>query len=155
MKKMLIFIGVVVVLFIALVLLSNTINKQEAEGNPFGKSKLHQETIKQLDNPLYQNIILPDELKEKLQKEETVTVYFYSPTCPACVKTSPTVVPLAEEMGIDLKMYNVLEFEEAWKDYHIEYTPTLIHFENGQEKIRFEGYSEAVQDYETWFNETK
>jgi len=155
MKKMLIFIGIVVALFIALMVLSNTINKQEAEGNPFGKKMLHQETIKQLDNPLYQNIILPDELKVKLQKEESVTVYFYSPTCPACVKTSPIVVPIVEQMGIDLKMYNVLEFEEGWKDYRIESTPTLIHFENGQEKTRFVGYTEAEQEYEQWFNETK
>lgn len=155
MKKMLIFIGIVVILFIVLMVLSNAINKKEVEGNPFGKTTLHQETIKQLDNPLYQNVILPDELKDKLQKKENVTVYFYSPTCPACVKTTPTVVPLAEQMEIDLKMYNVLEFEKGWKDYNIEYTPTLIHFENGQEKIRFEGYSETEQDYEQWFNETK
>lgn len=155
MKKMVIFTGVIVVLFIALMVLSKSINEKKAEGNPYGKSTLHQETMKQLDDPLYQNLILPDELKEKLANKESLAVYFYSPTCPACQKTSPIVVPMAEEMGVDLKMYNVLEFEAAWKEYKIEHTPTLVYFKDGQEVDRFEGYTEAKEEYKEWLNKTK
>ncbi len=60
--------------------------KQKAEGNPFGKEELHPATIDLLDDPNYQNIILPDELREALNNKETITVYFYSSTCEFCKK---------------------------------------------------------------------
>ncbi|RSK26224.1 thioredoxin [Bacillus sp. HMF5848] len=152
MKKIIIFSAIVVGLFLALFLLTNYQQQQQAQGNPFGKETLHPETLKQLDDPNYQNVILPDELESALNKNETVSVYFYSPTCPACVKTAPILVPLAEDMGIDLKMFNVLEFPEAWDTYGLEGTPTLIHFVDGQEANRTVGYAEE-DVFEAWLNE--
>src|SRR5699024_9191262 len=71
--------------------------------------------------------------------EEDVTVYFYSPTCIHCQRTTPVLVPLAEEMGVDIKKMNLLEFEDEWDTYDIEGTPTLIHFSDGEEKDRMRG----------------
>src|SRR5699024_12146872 len=42
--------------------------------NPYGKTNLEQETIDQLDDPLYQNQITPDDLDEKLDNQEDLTV---------------------------------------------------------------------------------
>lgn len=64
MKKLILFVGIIMAIFIALVVITNIQQTQNAEGNPFGKSKLHPETQKQLDDPLYQNVITPDELKK-------------------------------------------------------------------------------------------
>lgn len=153
MKKVIIFTAVIVVLFGALALVTSLQNKQQAEGNPFNKSTLHPETVKQLENPNYQNIILPEELDQKLADGATMTVYFYSPTCPACVETSPIVVPLAEEMNIDLPMYNLLEFEDGWNDYGIESTPTIIHYVDGKEVDRIVGYQEEPT-FRSWFGDT-
>src|SRR5699024_11690109 len=116
-------------------------NKQaiDASDNPYGKDRLHQETIDQLDDPLYQNQITPDALAEKLDAEEDVTVYFYSPTCIHCQRTTPVLVPLAEEIGVDIKKMNLLEFEDEWNTYDIEGKPTLIHFSDGEEKDRMSG----------------
>lgn len=79
MKKILIFGGLVIVLFIGIVLLTNMATSEKVEGNPYGKDSLHPETVKLLDNEHYQNVITPDELEEDLSSGETMTVYFFSP----------------------------------------------------------------------------
>ncbi|MFV8828804.1 thioredoxin family protein [Alkalihalobacterium sp. APHAB7] len=154
MKKIIIFIVVVVAIFAALAVVNNASTSKKVEGNPYGKSNLNQATINQLDDPNYQNIILPDELKASLEAGESMTVYFYQPTCPACVEVSPIIVPMTADMGIDLKLYNLLEFNEGWSEHNIQSTPTIVHYENGQELGRVEGlYSE--EEYRSWFEQVK
>ncbi|WP_077623118.1 thioredoxin family protein [Sediminibacillus massiliensis] len=151
-KKMFIFLGVLVVLFAALIFIVNYQNNQKTEGNPYGKDNLNQATIDQLDDDFYQNQILPEELDEKLENGEDVTVYFYSPTCVHCQNTTPVIVPMTQEYDIDLKKLNLLEFEEEWEDYKIEGTPTVIHFENGEEVARISG-EQPVTNWDSFFQE--
>ncbi|MBU8905010.1 thioredoxin family protein [Desertibacillus haloalkaliphilus] len=151
MKKIVIFLGVIIVLFAALAFVTNTKNEQRVEGNPFEKETLHSATINQLDDPIYENIILPDELIERLNAQESMTIYYYSPTCPACEQTSPIIVPMAEEMGLDMKLFNLLEFEGGWATFDITETPTVVRYENGQEVGRI-GYVDA-SEYEQWFTQ--
>lgn len=154
MKKVLIFLGIIIVLFGALAFITNYTNSEKSEDNPYGKNSLKQSTIDQLDDPLYQNQILPEELDKKLSDGEDVFVYFYSPECIHCKNTSPVLVPLADEMGIDLKKYNILEFEQGWNDYGIESTPTVIKFEDGKEVDRIVG-SQSEQNFRTWIEFNK
>ncbi|QPA31487.1 thioredoxin family protein [Thermaerobacillus caldiproteolyticus] len=150
MKKLIIFGAVIIGLFAAIAFVTSYQQKEEVKDNPYHKKELHPATVEQLDDPNYQNIILPDELEKKLANHETVTVYFYSPTCPHCQRTTPIVVPMTKEMGIDLKMFNLLEFEEGWDKYHIDGTPTIVHYEHGKEVKRIDGYhDEAV--FREWF----
>lgn len=151
MKKLIIFIVFIVALFGALAFMTTYQNKQATEGNPYGKSKLDPATVKQLKDPNYQNQILPDDLEKKLADGETLTVYFYSPTCSHCQEATPILVPMVDEMGIDLKKYNLLEFQQGWQNYGIEFTPTIIHFEKGKEVSRIVG-NEGKEAFEKWFN---
>ena len=154
MKKVLIFIGVVVILFGALAFMNNVTNQKKIEGNPYGKDELAPETIKQLENSDYQNLILPDELEAALSNQENVVIYFYSPACPACVQATPTINQVAADMSVDVKQFNLLEFRDGFNDYNIESTPTLVIFEQGKEKTRLVGISEQyTQELETFFNE--
>ncbi len=104
-KKMLIILGTIVILFAALYFVIDYKNQQAVndEDNPYGKDNLDQATIDQLDNPDYQNQILPSELDEKLGNGEDVMVYFYNPKCSHCRELTPRLVPLADEMGVDVK----------------------------------------------------
>ncbi|MCA0993544.1 thioredoxin family protein [Pseudalkalibacillus hwajinpoensis] len=154
MKKAIIFLGIIIVLFGALAFVTNYSNSEKAEGNPYGKDTLDPATIDQLDDPLYQNQILPDELDKKLSNEDDVFVYFYSPTCIHCKNTSPILVPLAEDMDIDLKKYNVLEFEQGWNDYQIESTPTLVRFKDGKEVDRIVG-TQTEETFKQWIEQNK
>lgn len=155
MKKIVVIVSIIVAIFIALAVITNIQQKQQSEGNPFGKAKIYPATQELLDDPLYQNIILPEELEEKLDNGESATIYFYKSDCPACMKTSPVVVPMAEEMEIDLEMYNLLEFEQGWDDYNIHSTPTLIHFEDGKEVSRLENYHQDETVFSDWLKEVK
>ncbi|WP_458414543.1 thioredoxin family protein [Schinkia sp. CFF1] len=132
----------------------NMLNKTAAEGNPYKKETLHPATIAQLDDSNYKNIILPDELEKILQNDGTAYIYFYSPTCSHCKVTSPVVVPMAKEKGVNLQLYNLLEFKDGWETYKITGTPTIVYFENGKEATRIEGGVEKEQ-FEQWFDETK
>lgn len=149
-----IFSAIIVVLFAAIAIINNTQNKQKTENNPYNKTSLDQATIDQLDDPNYQNLILPEKLAEAIKNKEDKTVYFYSPTCVHCQNTTPIVAPLAEEMGIDLVQYNLLEFEQGWEDYRIESTPTIVHFNAGVEYDRIIGYNDK-EVFEKWFKENK
>ncbi|WP_053365381.1 thioredoxin family protein [Bacillus sp. FJAT-27245] len=140
MKKVLIFLGVVVLLFIGTAYLTNKQNENKTSGNnPYGDKKLAPETIAQLDDPNYQNIVTLENLEKKLANHGDLTVYFYSPTCPHCQKVTPILMPLAKEMDVDILQLNVLEYDSAWDVYKIDGTPTLIHFENGVETARIVG----------------
>jgi thioredoxin 1 len=154
LKKLIIFVSIIVVIFGALAFLTTYQNKQKAEGNPYGKAKLDSATIGQLDDPLYQNQILPDDLKQRLDDGESLTVYFYSPTCVYCQQTTPIVGPLTEELGIDLKRFNLLEFEDGWDDFNIESTPTMIHFVDGKEEKRVVGLQEE-EVFKSWLSDIK
>lgn len=152
-NKMILIIGAVVVLFVGLVVINNMKNEKKVstENNPYGDMKLHQETIDQLDDPLYQNIILPEDLDEKLENKEDLTVYFFSPTCIHCINTTPIVVPLVDELDIDMKKLNLLEFGDM-SYYNVEGTPTIIHYEEGEEVARFVGSAEE-KDFRAFFEE--
>lgn len=153
MKKVIIFLAIVIALFVAVGFLTKMQNEEKvSEDNIYKKDTLHPETIAQLDDPHYQNIILPNELEEKLNNNEDVTVYFFSPTCPHCVRTTPIVAPLSEEMGIDLVQFNLLEFEDGWDDYRITETPTIVQYRDGKETERITGFQEK-EVFEEWFNE--
>lgn len=147
-NKMIIILLVVVLLFGGLIALNQFKNKKAVSGNnPYGKETLHQETIDQLDDPLYDNIIIPEDLDKMLEDGEDVTVYYYSPTCVYCLRTTPVLVPITEELGIDMKKMNLLEFD--MKDhYDVEGTPTLIHYKDGEEVGRLTGQKEDEEYYE-------
>ncbi|MEI3612863.1 thioredoxin family protein [Pseudogracilibacillus sp. SO30301A] len=154
-NKMFIIVGVIILLFVALFFVNKYKNNQALENtdNPYGKDTLKQETIDQLDDPLYQNIIVPEDLDNKLENGEDITVYYYSPTCVYCQQTTPIVVPIAEEMGVDLKKMNLHEFD-LMDHYGIEGTPTIIHYENGKEVGRIVGSQENPEEtFRAFFEE--
>ncbi|WP_017727632.1 thioredoxin family protein [Halalkalibacterium ligniniphilum] len=152
MKKVIIFGGIVVLLFVSLAVVSTMQQTKKAEGNPFGKSTLHPATIDIMDDPNYQNVILPDELEERLTNGDDVTVYFYSSTCSFCKETTPRLAPLAQQMDVDLVQYNLLEFEQGWSDYNLQSTPTVVHYQNGKEVARVVG-SAQNEEYAMFFSE--
>ena len=152
MKKLLIIGGAIVVVFILLIVLTNMSNDKKLADNPYGTDDLKQETIDQLDDENYQNIILPDDLQAQIESGEPVTAYFFSPICVHCKAMTPVLMPVVEDMGVDLVQYNIYEFEQGWEDYMIEATPTLIHFEDGKEVSRMVG-NQPVENIESFFDE--
>ncbi|MFC7320193.1 thioredoxin family protein [Halobacillus campisalis] len=151
-KKMIIFGTVLVVLLVVLAFVVNYQNSQKTEGNPYGKDDLEQSTIDQLDDPNYQNQILPDELEEEISSGEPVTVYFYDPECVHCQNTTPVLVPIAQDMNVDMKKMNLREFGTEGAKYQIQSTPTLVHFEDGEEQARIVGEN-PEGEFESFFEE--
>ena len=139
MKKLLIIGGVIVAIFALIIVLNNQANKEKLKDNPYGTKNLKQPTIDLLGNENYSNIVLPDELYEKVTSGESVTAYFFSPECPYCMEMTPILMPIAKEKGIHVYQYNMLEFPNESQPYGITSWPTLIHYEDGKEVSRSVG----------------
>lgn len=153
MKKIIIFSAIIIALFVGMAILTSMQNKAKiGENNPYKTNDLQQATIDLLDDPNYQKIILPDELEKKLDNNEDVTVYFFASDCPHCKVTTPVLMPLADEMGLDVVQYNLLEFQDGWNQYGIEGTPTLVRYEDGKEVARIDGSREEAV-FRQWFEE--
>ena len=156
MKKLGILGAVVVVLFAAIIILTNLANKDKLENNPYDTDNLNQSTIDLLEDENYQNIILPDDLQEKIESGQPVVAYIFSPECPHCKKMTPALMPIAEEVGVQIDQYNVLEYTQGWDVYNVEATPTLIYFENGKEVDRLVGdYSSDKEAIYAFLEEVK
>jgi thiol-disulfide isomerase/thioredoxin len=138
-KKIIVYAIVIVLLFGGLYAVN--VASGGSDDNPYGirEGKLSADTRKLLDDPLYQNIILPDELKTRLSEGYTGFVYFFSASCVFCKQTTPVLKPMADELGVDLPMFNLLEFPEGWQEYGITHTPTLVYFKDGVEADRIVG----------------
>ena len=139
MKKLGTIGAAVVLLFAAIIVLTNMSNSDKLKDNPYGTDNLQQSTIDLLDDENYQNIILPDDLQAKIASGEGVFAYMFSPECSHCKQFTPKLMPVAEQEGIHIDQLNVLEYENAWTTYQLEGTPTLIYFENGEEVSRLYG----------------
>ncbi|QPC45840.1 thioredoxin family protein [Mangrovibacillus cuniculi] len=152
MKKVLIFGGIIVAIFVAIGVLTSMQNSEKvSEDNPYKKDSLHPETVSQLDDPNYQNVILPEDLDSALENGDDVTVYFYSPLCQFCKQATPILMPVADSLGVEVQQYNLEEFKQGFGDYGIESTPTLVQFKNGKEVARIVGAQSAVE-YENFLN---
>ncbi|RNF39442.1 thioredoxin family protein [Planococcus salinus] len=152
MKKMMIIGLAVLVIFGLIVFLTNQANDEKMADNPYDKENLEQPTIDLLDDENYQNIAVPDEVNEQIESGEPTTVYFFSPTCQYCQQTTPVLMPVAEDMDVEVLQYNLLEYEQGWQDYFIEATPTLVHYEDGEEVARWVG-AQPKENIEEFFNQ--
>lgn len=140
MKKLIIYLSLILALFALLYFINQQSQKEQNEAYTEEAQQLYgttpdnldTETRNQLQNPDYQNIILPADFEAKLSNGESGFVYFFSPRCPTCVITTPQLNEIAEQYNVSLLQYNVLEFPEAWTQYNLEATPTLNYFHDGQ-----------------------
>lgn len=156
MKKLGILGAVVVVLFAAIIILTNLANQDKLKDNPYDTDSLDQATIDLLDNENYQNIILPEELEEKINSGEPVVAYMFSPTCIHCQAMTPALMPIADEVDVHIDQYNLLEYDQGWNQYNIESTPTLIYFKDGKEVNRIIGdYSKNPDVIYDFLEQTK
>ncbi len=141
MKKLAIIGAIVVGLFAIIIVLTTMSNNSKLENNPYDTDDLDQATIDLLDDENYQNIILPKALDEKIKSGEKTLAYMFSPLCTHCKSFTPKLMSVASDLDLQIDQLNVLEYDDAWDQYHITATPTLIYFENGQEVARISGDS--------------
>lgn len=158
-KGILIGIGSILVICIAILIVMPLFEDKSPHpiyGVP--ESKLNAATQDILDDPNYANTISASALDEKVEQKEDFFVYMYAATCLYCKQTTPVLVPLADELNIHLDQFNLLEFKSYQEKYNIDYTPTLIYFEDGVEKERIVGgialdgvEGNSYEDYKAFF----
>lgn len=100
---------------------------------------------------LYSKEISLQTLHDKNTAKEDFYAYYYQPSCSHCKIVSPFLIPMAQKMGKPLFPVNIEGQHDAWTEYKVQGTPTLIHFKDGKEVERIDGEREAAvfQDFFT------
>ena len=155
MKKLLTIGGVIVVVFILIAVLTNKSNETKLKDNPYGTNDLETSTINLLGNEHYQNIVMPDTLFEQIKSGGPVTAYYFHPDCQFCMQMTPVLMPIANEMDVNVRQYNMLEFGQqvdANTEYNITNWPALVHYKDGKEVGRMVG-AQPEENIRAFFNE--
>ena len=79
-------------------------------------------------------------LQNYTRQVDKAVVIFGSYTCSACRTVTEVVVPLLEQVHTDVEFMFLDgdKFEGTADYYNIEYYPTLVYFEGGEEKKRIQ-----------------
>ncbi|AAT62500.1 TPA: thioredoxin family protein [Bacillus cereus] len=138
MKKMLIFGGIIIVLFAAI----------------FAVTQMEKKNASTDEKGYYSNKISLEDLNKNIEDKKEQTIYFYQTSCVHCQKVSPIVVPLAKDLNVDMKVIDIENLNEPWDKYNIQGTPTIIHFKDGKEVSRISG-EQSKDKFKEWFEQTK
>lgn len=138
MKKMLIFGGIIIVLFAAI----------------FAVTQMEKKNASTDEKGYYSNKISLEDLNKNIEDKKEQTIYFFQTSCVHCQKVSPIVVPLAKDLNVDMKVIDIENLNEPWDKYNIQGTPTIIHFKDGKEVSRISG-EQSKDKFKEWFEQTK
>ncbi|MCU5298649.1 thioredoxin family protein [Bacillus paranthracis] len=138
MKKMLIFGGIIIVLFAAI----------------FAVTQMEKKNASTDEKGYYSNKISLEDLNKNIEDKKEQTIYFYQTSCVHCQKVSPIIVPLAKDLNVDMKVIDIENLNEPWDKYDIKGTPTIIHFKDGKEVSRISG-EQSKEKFKEWFEQTK
>ncbi|MBJ8052389.1 thioredoxin family protein [Bacillus cereus] len=138
MKKMLIFGGIIIVLFAAI----------------FAVTQMEKKNASTTEKDYYSNKISLENLNKNIEDKKVQTVYFYQTSCVHCQKLSPIVVPMAKDLNVDMKVMDIEKLDAPWDEYKITGTPTIIHFKDGKEVSRISG-EQPKEKFKEWFEQTK
>lgn len=138
MKKMLIFGGIIIVLFAAI----------------FAVTQMEKKNASTDEKGYYSNKISLEDLNRNIEDKKEQTISFYQTSCVHCQKVSPIVVPLAKDLNVDMKVIDIENLNEPWDKYNIQGTPTIIHFKDGKEVSRISG-EQSKDKFKEWFEQTK
>ena len=149
-------IGLIVVVFIGVFIFMNNQTSDPASLSDSGyypytdkePDELTGPTIDLLDNENYQSNKTPAEVEEIVNSGEGEFVYFWSPTCSHCQEATPLLTDALDSIDGEVTQLNVLEYENAWADWNINSTPTLVYFEDGEEVERLEGNPGSADGFE-------
>lgn len=138
MKKMLIFGGIIIVLFAAI----------------FAVTQMEKKNASTDEKDYYSNKISLEDLNKNIEDKKEQVIYFYQTSCSHCQKVSPIVVPLAKDLNVDMKVIDIENLNAPWDKYDIKGTPTIIHFKDGKEVSRISG-EQSKEKFKEWFEQTK
>ncbi|OUB07217.1 thiol reductase thioredoxin [Bacillus thuringiensis serovar yunnanensis] len=149
MKKMLIFGGIIIALFVAIFAVT-----QMEEKNTTSQKIDNPTESKTNSSDYYTNKISLSDLQKNLKEKKEETVYFYQTSCVHCQKLSPVVVPMAKDLNVDMKVMDIEKLDAPWDEYKIQGTPTIIHFKDGKEESRISG-EQPKDKLKEWLEQTK
>nr|WP_068130655.1 thioredoxin family protein [Nosocomiicoccus ampullae] len=112
-------------------------------------------TIDRLDDENYHFNETPEVTQEKIDSEDELFVYYWSPVCKYCIESTPLLIGAKEKEDFPLVQLNVLEYPEYQQTAGITATPTLVYYKNGKEVTRAEGGAQSADNYVEWIKSVR
>lgn len=98
--------------------------------------------------------VTPNQMQQMLEKDESFYVYFYSPTCVACIKSEPLLIQAVKELMIkNIVKIDLQKFEYLRKDLQIQGTPSIFAYSNRKMIRGITGGLKTVEEYKKFFRE--
>ena len=95
--------------------------------------------------------ITPEELKQMIAQNDNFFVYFYSPTCPNCIKAEPLIAKAVQSSKVTLVELNVKAHPEAKAEFQVPGTPTLYYYSDHKLAKGVTGAGVSYQVYLDFF----
>ena len=118
MKKLMIMVGTMIVIISSVFITNSIVNKMQY-----------------ID-------VTAEEVKEKIEKNESFVLYVYSPFCSFCKIFTPRINQIIKEQNIDVFALDISKSSNWIEEFSKDGTPNLIIIENGKEKVRQLGAKE-------------
>ncbi len=109
------------------------------------------EVAEQVTEREYYHISTYEEFQKKLDKQEKVIFYAFSPQCGYCKQATPLIEVAAKNTKVDVYRVDILSEMQTIKDFNLTVTPTIIKFKDGKEVARIEGLL-TEQEYQDFIN---
>lgn len=149
--KHIVIISLITALILGLIIgvVINTGGQTSKAEELYQKDNVDPASVKALDDPNYQNIILSDELDKRIDEQEEIFVFFFSPRCKYCEESKADITKAFKEAGVDYYQFNLLEYKEGYNKYGVSGTPAIFHYKDGEVANTIYG-SQPFENYKEW-----
>ncbi|MDP4125851.1 MAG: thioredoxin family protein [Bacillota bacterium] len=97
--------------------------------------------------------VTPEELRQMIEQDNNFFVYYYSPTCPDCVKVEPLVAKAVQLSNIKMVAMNLKEYPDTKAEQQVPGTPTIFFYRNHKVVKGVTGALSSYQEYVNLFKE--
>lgn len=97
--------------------------------------------------------LTPPELRQLIQTRNDFYVYFYSPACKDCIKSTPYLVEALRTVKIVLYKMDVKKYEAAKAEFEVPGTPSLFYYQNRKVQRGISGGFQTAGEYLDFFRQ--
>lgn len=81
-------------------------------------------------------LVNPEELKEKLENEKSLVMYFSTQWCGPCKTLSPIVENVSKEFTTEVIKIDLGVYPELANEFNVKSVPTIVYLKNKNEMLR-------------------
>jgi len=98
--------------------------------------------------------VTPEELKDLISQEDSLYVYFFSPTCEDCLQSEPKLARAVAGTSLKIVKVDVKKYQYLRQELEIPGTPSIFYYQNHKLEKGITGGFSSAEEYRKFFRET-